>query len=89
MKSATAIQVNKILDISKEYFDKINTIPIEIVKLYSTYFAYFIIFIISLSSIINTKEYIIDNKQKETNKIIFHSSISIILLWTSIYFLIK
>lgn len=78
MKFKTIIQSFINFNLNKNNFSKI-------IK----YIAYIVIFFISINSIINTKDYIAKNEQKELKKIMFHSLISLIVLWTSIFFLIK
>lgn len=75
-----------VIELTDPFIQKIQSIPIKDVI---RYIAYLIVLSISINSIKNTKEYIIDNKQKKMKTVIVSSSISLVLLWTAIYFLIK
>ena len=91
MKIAANNMINNIknVDISQisvPILKKMKDIPTEQLI---QYLSYSIILTISINSILNTKEYIVDNKQKTTKQIITHASISLILLWTAIYFLVR
>lgn len=80
------IKVSNIMKYKDPIIEQIKMIEIKKVL---EYIAYFLIFTICFNSIKNTKEYIIDNKKKETAQIVFHVSISLVLLWTAIYFLVR
>lgn len=86
MKVINNIKNIDVVELTEPLVTKLQSIPVE---QYVKYIAYLIVFTISLTSVINTKEYIIDNKTKETKKIIIHAIISLILLWTAIYFLVR
>ena len=75
-----------VIELTDPFIEKLQSIPMKDVI---RYIAYLILLSISINSIKNTKEYIIDNKQKKIKTVIVSSSISLILLWSTIYFLIK
>lgn len=79
----------KVINIMKYKDPIIEQIKMIDIKKVLEYIAYFLLFTICINSIKNTKEFIIDNKKKETGKIVIHSTISLVLLWTSIYFLVR
>ena len=74
MKLKTIVQSFMNLKNTKNY---ININLSGIIK----YMAYIIIFLISVNSVINTKDYITKNKNQELKKIVFHSLVSLIILW--------
>ena len=86
MKVIDNIKNIDVVELTDPFVTKLQSIP---VKQYVEYVGYFIVFAISITSVKNTKEYIIDNKPKETKKIIIHAIISLILLWIAIYFLVR
>ena len=86
MEITDKIKVINIMKYKDPIIEKIKMIDIKKVL---QYIAYFLIFSICINSIKNTKEYIIDNKKKDTGKIAVHASISLVLLWTAIYFLVR
>lgn len=75
-----------ILQMSQPFIQKVTSIPtLKVIE----YISYIIVFAISINSLMNTKEYIIDNEKQKTKNIIIHASISLLLLWTAIYFLVR
>lgn len=91
MKTGVNNMINNIKDIdilqmTQPFIQTVTSIP---TKKLIEYISYFIIFAISINSLMNTKKYIIDNDQQKTKNIIIHASISLLLLWTAIYFLVR